>query len=128
MKRNASNTKQYSTASDPLSERITIRLTKSELSKVQNLARTSGSTISRYARGRLLNERLYHHLSDKEADAYISLADARADLVHIKNSLSGKSQEQLLAFFRNPDFMHEWITSVDTLIKRWYEIEATLND
>ena len=84
------------------------------------------SNKSEYIRERALNHRPKARLTEREIEAYISIADARADLVHIKNALSGKSQEELLRYFRDPHYMHKWIEATDYLIRRWQEIESYL--
>lgn len=89
-------------------------------------SRECGISQSQYIRDCAIGHKPNCRLSEREAEAYISLADARADLVHIKNALSGKSQEELLRYFRDPIYMHKWIEATDALIRKWYEIESYL--
>ena len=63
-----------------------------------------------------------------EEKANSSMANARGDILHIKNALSGKSQEELLRYFRDANFMNYWILATDKLIRRWYEIERQLSE
>jgi len=83
---------------------------------------------SRYIRRCVVGHSPKHHLTEQETEAFVSLANARGDIVHIKNALSGKSQEELLRYFRDANFMNYWILATDKLIRRWYEIERQLSE
>lgn len=63
-------------------------------------------------------------MTDKEADALISLKAARDELVLIKNALHGTTQEQRKKFFRNEQFMKQWMEGVNSLIRRLVDIEG----
>ena len=106
--------------------RMGFRATEEERQIILRNARECGISQSRSIRERALNHRPKARLTEREVEAYVSIADARADLVHIKNALSGKSQEELLRYFRDPNYMHKWIEATDRLIRRWYEIESYL--
>ena len=106
--------------------RMGFRATEEERQIIFQKSRGCSISQSEYIRERALNHRPKARLSEREIEAYISLADARADLVHIKNALSGKGQEELLRYFRDPVYMSKWIEATDYLIRRFYEIEEHL--
>lgn len=62
-------------------------------------------------------------MSDKEADALMSLKAARCELIQIKNAFHGTTQEQRKKYIRNEQFMRQWIEGVNSLIRRFVEIE-----
>ena len=49
---------------------------------------------------------------------------ARGELILIKNALHGTTQEQRKKYFRNEQFMRQWIEGVNSLIRRLVEIEG----
>ena len=66
-------------------------------------------------------------MSDKEAETLMSLKAARGELILIKNALHGTTQErseERKKYFRNEQFMHQWIEGVNRLIRRLVEIES----
>ena len=63
-------------------------------------------------------------MSDKEAEALMSLKAARGKLILIKKALHGTTQEQRKKYFRNEQFMHQWIEGVNRFIRRLVEIES----
>ena len=86
--------------------RMGFRATEKERLLIFQKSSECGISQSEYIRERALNHRPKARLTEREIEAYISLANARADLVHIKNALSGKSQEELLRYFREPHYLH----------------------
>lgn len=106
--------------------RMGFRATEEERQIIFRKSSECGISQSEYIRERALNHRPKARLSEREIEAYISIADARADLIHIKNALSGKSQEELLRYFRDPVYMSKWIEATDYMIRRFYEIEEHL--
>ena len=52
------------------------------------------------------------------------LKAARGELILIKNALHGTTQEQRKKYFRNEQFMRQWIEGVNSLIRRLVEIEG----
>lgn len=106
--------------------RMGFRASEEDRKTILLKSRECGISQSEYIRKCAIGHNPKYRLTEREAKAYISLADARADLVHIKNALSGKSQEELLRYFRDPHYMHKWIEATDYLIRRWYEIESYL--
>lgn len=102
------------------------RATEEERRVILQKSRECGISQSEYIRKRALNHRPKARLTEREVAAYVSIADARADLIHIKNALSGKSQAELLRYFRDPAYMSRWIEATDYLIRRFYEIEDYL--
>lgn len=61
-------------------------------------------------------------LNDREIDALCSLTDARSELVHIRNVLKGRSQQERQRYFGNPRFMEQWIVAVNRLVEQWDNI------
>ena len=117
------------TAEKPCLEcRLAFRLSAKEKQEIEAKAKLCAMSPSRYIRRCVVGHSPKLHLTEQETEAFISLADARGDIVHIKNALSGKSQEELLRYFRDANFMNYWILATDKLIRRWYEIERQLSE
>ena len=117
------------TAEKPCLEcRLAFRLSAKEKQEIEVKAKLCAMSPSRYIRRCVVGHSPKLHLTEQEIEAFISLANARGDIVHIKNALSGKSQEELLRYFRDANFMNYWILATDKLIRRWYEIERQLSE
>lgn len=120
---------QKKTAEKPCLEcRLAFRLSAKEKQEIEAKAKLCAMSSSRYIRRCVVGHSPKLHLTEQEVEAFISLADARGDILHIKNALSGKSQEELLRYFRDANFMNYWILATDKLIRRWYEIERQLSE
>lgn len=104
--------------------RITVCYTPDENKKIVSLAVACELKKSQYIHDASLGQEPKVMMSDKEADALISLKAARGELVLIKNSLHGTTQEQRKKYFRNEQFMKQWIEGVNSLISRLVEIEG----
>lgn len=104
--------------------RITVCYTPDENTKIINMATACGLKKSQYIHDTSLGLEPKVMMSDKEADALISLKAARSELVLIKNALHGTTQEQRKKYFRNEKFMRTWIEGVNSLIRRLAEIEG----
>lgn len=102
--------------------RIEARVTESELNEVVRLAERCGLTVSNYIRRCALGQHPKQRLNDREIDALCSLTDARSELIHIRNVLKGRSQQERQRYFGNPRFMEQWIVAVNRLIKQWDSI------
>ena len=103
--------------------RITVCYTPDENKRIIKMAATCGLKKSQYIHDTSLGHEPKVMMSDKEADALMSLKAARGELILIKNALNGTTQEQRKKYFRNEQFMHQWIEGVNSLIRRLVEIE-----
>ena len=103
--------------------RITVCYTPNENTRILKMAAACGLKKSQYIHDISLGLEPKVMMSDKEADALMSLKAARGELVLIKNALHGTTQEQRKRYFRNEQFMKQWIDAVNSLIRRLVEIE-----
>ena len=104
--------------------RITVCYTPDENTRIVNMATACGLKKSQYIHDTSLGQEPKVMMSDKEADALMSLKAARGELILIKNALHGTTQEQRKKYFRNEQFMRQWIEGVNSLIRRLVEIEG----
>ncbi|MBQ4525401.1 MAG: hypothetical protein IJA00_04925 [Bacteroidaceae bacterium] len=104
--------------------RITVCYTPDEYEKIVSLATACGLKKSQYIHDTSLGQEPKVMMTDKEADALMSLKAARGELILIKNALHGTTQEQRKKYFRNEQFMKQWIEGVNSLIRRMVEIEG----
>ena len=104
--------------------RITVCYAPEEYRKIIDNATACGLKKSQYIHDISLGLEPKVMMSDKEADALMSLKAARGELVLIKNALHGTTQEQRKKYFRNEQFMRQWIEGVNSLIRRLVEIES----
>ena len=98
------------------------RCSPEERKQIKQKADSCGLTMSDYVRRCALGHKPKLRMTDTEIEAFKSLADARADLIKIKNALNGKTQEQRKRYFDNVNFMRYWISAVDKIIRQWYDI------
>ncbi len=89
------------------SRRIEARVTDAELDRIVALAQQCGLTLSNYLRRYALGQHPKQRLSDREIEALCSLTDARAELIHIRNALKGRSRQERQRYFGNPRFMEQ---------------------
>ena len=108
--------------------RLAFRVTTKEKQEIEGKAKLCAMSQSKYIRKCVVGHKPKLHLTERETEAFISLANARADIIHIKNALSGKSQDELLRYFRDANFMNYWIMATDKLVRRWYDIEHQLTE
>lgn len=101
---------------------LTFRCTTDERKHIADKAASCGLSISEYVRECAVGHSPKLRMTEAEIEAFNSLAEARGELVRIKNALSGKTQEQRKRYFDNQDFMRFWINAVDKLIRQWYDI------
>ncbi len=109
------------------SRRIEARVTESELCEVVRLAQQCGLTLSGYLRRCALGQHPKQRLNDREIDALCSLTDARSELIHIRNVLKGRSQQERQRYFGNPRFMEQWIVAVNRLVEQWDNIVRNIS-
>ena len=91
-------------------------------------AEACGLSVSEYSRKRFIGNEPKLHLTEREIEAYKSLSDARGDLVHIRSALKGKTQEQIRNYFKDSDFMREWILAINNIIEQWDTILEQMKD
>ena len=109
------------------SRRIEARVTELELREVIRLAEQCGLTLSGYLRRCALGQHPRQRLNDREIDALCSLTDARSELIHIRNVLKGRSQQERQRYFGNPRFMEQWIVAVNRLVEQWDNIVRNIS-
>ena len=109
------------------SRRIEARVTEAELREVVRLAQQCGLTLSGYLRRCALGQHPRQRLNDREIDALCSLTDARSELIHIRNVLKGRSQQERQRYFGNPRFMEQWIVAVNRLVEQWDNIVRNIS-
>lgn len=108
--------------------RMAFRATQQDRIAIQAKAQAWDKSVSEYILQCALGHRPKLRMTRSQAQAYISLNDARGDLIHIKNALNKMSQEDRVRCFADPYFMRRWISGANKLIKRWREIERTLTE
>ena len=109
------------------SRRIEARVTEAELREVVRLAQQCGLTLSGYLRRCALGQHPRQRLNDREIDALCSLTDARSELIHIRNVLKGRSQQERQRYYGNPRFMEQWIVAVNRLVEQWDNIVRNIS-
>lgn len=124
---NQKNRKQQTSAPEMKSSRMGFRATVKDKEIIARQAEQCGISQSEYIRLCATGHKPTRRLTSMEAEAYISLADARADLIHIKNALNGTTQEERKILFKSERFMQRWIAAVDEIIRKWYEIEKRIS-
>ena len=109
------------------SRRIEARVSDAELKRIVALAAQCGLTLSNYLRRCALGHRPKRRMSEREMEALCSLTDVRAELIHIRNALNGRTQQQRQRYFGNPRFMEQWIVAVNRLVEQWDNIITNIN-
>ena len=108
--------------------RMGFRATQHEQITIQAKAQACGKSVSSYIRLCALGHKPKLRMTRCQAQAYISIGEARGDLIHIKNARDAMNQEDRIRCFADPYLMRRWISSANKLIKRWREIERTLTE
>ena len=109
------------------SRRIEARVSDAELKRIVALAAQCGLTLSNYLRRCALGHRPKRRMSEREMEALCSLTDARAELIHIRNALNGRTQQERQRYFGNPRFMEQWIVAINRLVEQWDNIITNIN-
>ena len=109
------------------SRRIEARVSDAELKRIVALAAQCGLTLSNYLRRCALGHWPKRRMSEREMEALCSLTDARAELIHIRNALNGRTQQERQRYFGNPRFMEQWIVAVNRLVEQWDNIITNIN-
>lgn len=104
-------------------KRITLRFTPSEYQEILKVAAKCGRKKSDYAQSCVTGHHPCYLMTDKQANALMTLGVARADLQNIANVLHGQPQEVRKKYFKNTYFMEAWISGINALIERWRDIE-----
>ena len=102
--------------------RVEFRLNDEEYDIGLKNATACGMSISEYGRKCFVSQTPKLHLTEREIEAYKSLADARGDLVHVRNALKGRTQEQIKNYFNDDEFMRNWILAINNIITQWDSI------
>ncbi len=110
------------------SKHLDARVSPEEYEAVSKKAAACGLSLSEYTRKCALGHNPKLHLTEREREAYCSLADARGDIVHIRSALKGKTQEQIKSYFKNERFMRAWIDAITNLINQWDRIIEQLKE
>lgn len=108
--------------------RMAFRATQQDKISIQAKAQACGKSVSEYIRQCAVGHKPKLRMTRSQAQAYLSISEARGDLIHIKNALNAMSQEDRIRCFADPYFMKRWISGANKLIKRWREIERTLTE
>ena len=95
---------------------------------IQAKAQACGKSVSSYIRQCALGHKPKLRMTRSQAQAYISISEARGDLIHIKNALNAMKPEDRLLCFGDAFRMRRWIAAANKLIKHWREIERTLTE
>ena len=108
--------------------RVEFRLNDEEYDIGLANAIACGMTISEYGRRCFVEHKPKLHLTEREIEAYKSLVDARGDLVHVRNALKGRTQDQIKNYFNDDEFMRNWILAINNIITQWDTIIEQLRD
>ena len=108
--------------------RVEFRLNDDEYAIGLKNATVCGLSISEYCRKCFVGQEPKQHLTEREIETYKSLADARGDLVHVRNALKGRTQEQIKNYFNDDEFMRNWILAINNIITQWDTIIEQLRD
>ena len=71
--------------------RMRFRATQQEQITIQAKAQACGKSVSEYIRQSALGHKPKLRMTRSQAQAYISISEARGDLIHIKNALNAMS-------------------------------------
>jgi hypothetical protein len=121
------NTFIMSTNSDTKSKAIRsvhldVRFSPEEKAQITQTAQRCGLNLSNYVRKRALGYQPKARLTDKEAEALVSLCNVRGDMVHFKNALTGLSKQERAQRLFNPRFLAGWMEAIEKIILRWNQI------
>jgi len=107
---------------------VDFRVSHEEYGIGRKNADACGLSVSEYCRRLFLGQKPRLHLTEKETEAYKSLADARGDLVHVRNALKGRTQQQIRNYFNDDEFMRSWIIAINNIIIQWDTIIEQLKE
>ena len=108
--------------------RMAFRDTRQDRIAIQAKAQACGKSVSEYIRCCAIGHMPKLRMTQSQAQAYISISEARGDLIHIKNALNAMKPEDRLLCFGDAFRMRRWIAAANKLIKHWREIERTLTE
>ena len=107
---------------------MAFRATQQDRITIKAKAQACGKSVSSYIRLCALGHKPKLRMTRSQAQAYISISEARGDLIHIKNALNAMKPEDRLLCFGDAFRMRRWIAAANKLIKHWREIERTLTE
>ncbi len=110
------------------SHKIDYRVNDEEYAQIAAAAKTCGLSVSDYCRRVILGYQPKNHLTERGLEVYQKFADARCALVNIRSALHGRTQEQIIAYFGDEEFMKEWIGCINGVIAQWDDIVAELKN
>lgn len=108
--------------------RMAFRATQQDRITIKAKAQACGKSVSEYIRCCAIGHMPKLRMTRSQAQAYISISEARGDLIHIKNALNAMKPEDRLLCFGDAFRMRRWIAAANKLIKHWREIERTLTE
>lgn len=112
----------------PRSARVEARVTPDEFRQIAALADKCGLSVSDYVRRCSLNMRPRQRLTERQAEALCSLADARGDLVRIAAAVRSIRADKRGLYFRNTAFVERWMQASLPLIERWRYIQENFTN
>lgn len=96
---------------------VVTKVTLHEYDKICFMAKQCGMSVSGLIRARCLDYKPAYKLSNEEVKRLKNLADCRTDMVNFANALSGLTNEEKLALFRNHRMMLQWYEMVADITK-----------
>lgn len=96
---------------------VVTKVTQHEYDKISIMAKQCGMSVSGLVRTRCLGYKPTYKLSNEEVKRLKNLADCRTDMVNFANALSGLTNEEKLALFRNHRMMLQWYEMVADITK-----------
>lgn len=96
---------------------VVTKVSKHEYDKICFMAKRCGMSISGLVRARCLDYKPTYKLSPEDLKRLKNLADCRTDMVNFANALSGLTNEEKLALFRNHRMMLQWYEMVSDITK-----------
>lgn len=107
--------------------RMAFRVTSEQKRTIEEKANECGLSVSEYVMFRALNCEPKRRMTDDEIKVYLTLADVMTSINHLKNALKGKTQEELMRYFRDADFMNWWIVETAKAVRKLHEILDSLS-
>ena len=96
---------------------VVTKVSKYEYDKICLMAKRCGLSISSLVRARCLDYKPVYKLSPEDLKRLKNLADCRTDMVNFANALSGLTNEEKFALFRNHRMMLQWYEMVADITK-----------
>lgn len=103
--------------------RLEARVTAEQYARVVELAAECGLSLSNYLRSCALGQHPRRRLTNREAEALCSLADARGELIRIAAAVRAIQHSKRGQYFADTRFVEHWMRAALPLITRWKEIQ-----